>query len=161
MKLYEIRQDYLATLQNLESMDDISAEVITDTLSVIADDFDTKALNVAAYIKTIEAEMVAMKEYEEGMYQRRKSHQRRIDSLKNYLLTNMQAIEVSTVKGIESTIRTFERARVKVNEDILSANFFNEKITRIPDLMKISKSIKEGILVEGAWLEPSFNVVIK
>lgn len=63
-----------------------------DTLTGIEEEFDVKAENIAAYIKSLKAEADALKAEETALNRRRKVKESQIERMKTYLLENMQLI---------------------------------------------------------------------
>jgi Siphovirus Gp157 len=58
-----------------------------------------KATNVAMFIRNMDVSIEAMKAAEKTMSERRKSAERRRDSVKTYLLTNMVGCGIKKIEG--------------------------------------------------------------
>ena len=59
LKLYDLTADYLEALDTLAEIEDLPPEVIADTLEGISGAWEDKALNVARYVRNLEAEAAA------------------------------------------------------------------------------------------------------
>ena len=86
--LYKLADEYLAIAQLLADHE-LPEEVIADTLEGASGDLEEKAWNVAALIQQSEGEAAMIKDAEQRMSQRRKSLERRIDWLRQYLLVQL------------------------------------------------------------------------
>src|SRR5579864_5913044 len=101
MRLYEISNIYQASIDRV-----LFEEADANTISEIKDDFNNKSINVAKYIKNLEAEFNAVKEAEDGMAERRKALNKRIDSLKSYLQNSIEETGLlDPIKCPEFTIK--------------------------------------------------------
>ena len=116
MNLYKINEEYKAVLANLESMDDISQDVIDDTMSVFKEDLENKCLAVAAFIKNLDAEASAIKCAEESMSSRRKAIENKSKRMREYLAANLP----HRLKDAQTTISPLKgRERYVVDDESL------------------------------------------
>mgnify|MGYP001124589741 CR=1 FL=1 len=60
LKLYELSDDYLQALDALTAQVELPPEAIADTLEGLTGAWDIKALNVARYVRNLEAEAAAI-----------------------------------------------------------------------------------------------------
>lgn len=151
MKLYEITEQYRLALDGLADADD---QTRLDTLEGmgIEDDFKHKSLNVAGYFQNIDAEIVALKEAEQRIATRRKAMENHSQSLKNYLLINMQRTGITKIECPEFSISL---AKCPVSVEITDESLIPEQFFRIKK--EISKSdiatfLKEHGELDGAKL---------
>jgi|GEM_PF-5392984 len=134
MNLYEINQTYKAVLADLEAMDDISDECAQDTLEPFKDDLDNKCLAVAAFIKNLDAEALAVKDAESKLSARRKSIENKSKRMREYLAANIPG----KLKDSQTTISpTKGRERVVV-----------DNIDLLPDSCVRREVIQKAILAE-------------
>lgn len=63
-----------------------------DTLTALEMEFDIKAENIAVYIKTLSAEVKAMRQEEDALRRRRQAFEKSVERLKGYLMGMMNAI---------------------------------------------------------------------
>ena len=141
-----------------------------DTLSGIEEEFDVKAENIAAYIKSLKAEADALKAEEASLNRRRKTKESQMERMKAYLLENMQLINRQKIDT--------PRARLSIRNNAESVQFDdeNEFITRCElagaddflrykkpeiDKTEVKAALKRGDRVEGAWLIRTQSLIIK
>ena len=165
MKLYEISSEYLAAMRDLEAMADdgtITPEVVADTLEGIAGEFEHKALNVAKYIATLEAEASALKEVETRKAQQRKSLESRADGMRRYLLSECLRTGL-TPKDAEIGIALRKSSAVVIDDETaLPEDFMREIPARFePDKALIKSALQDGYSIPGARIEERKNLQIK
>ena len=85
LRLYQIADDYLTALEALAEMEDLPPEAIADTLEGLAGTFQDKAANVAAYIRTLDAEAAALEDARQAMERRQSALERHAARLRDYL----------------------------------------------------------------------------
>lgn len=112
MKLYEISDQYAALM---DMADDIPADALSDTLESIQADFDEKAINVALVIQNLKSDENQLKEEIDRLASKKKAIKARQDRLREYLLTNMQAIKKINVKSPLINI-TLKRTPAKIDK---------------------------------------------
>jgi len=98
MQLYKIAHEYEQALTVMQEDESLTPEIIEDSLELIKDDFDTKAINISYAIKNLEAEASAIREAEKNMAARRQTIEKHYDNIKNYLLTSMEQCGISEIK---------------------------------------------------------------
>ncbi len=85
VSLYEISADFLKALDGLE-VDEETGEIMNfDAVEALDAQFEDKAESVACYIKNLSAFVADLKAEEENLSTRRKTVERRVDSVKKYL----------------------------------------------------------------------------
>jgi hypothetical protein len=119
MKLYELSEQFGELFERFDEIDNYTpdtdangnyingdGDIITDlealresyraawfdTLTALEAEFDEKAENVAVYIKSLNAEIKAMKHEEDALKRRRQAFEKSVERLKGYLLGSMNAI---------------------------------------------------------------------
>ena len=112
MKLYEISDQYAALM---DMADDIPADALADTLESIQADFDEKAINVALVIQNLKSDENQLKEEIDRLTAKKRSIKARQDRLREYLLTNMQAIKKMDIKSPLICI-TLKRTPAKIDK---------------------------------------------
>jgi hypothetical protein len=155
MKLYEIAaqyQEFLELVQDTEndlSMDD---SVVTDTLSSIEGEFEVKAVNTAAVLKTLQSEADAIAAAMQAMTARKKALESRADSLKSYLLHNMQAMCVQKIKHpyFNISVNKSPESVFIENESLIGEEF--KKVVVTIDKVLIKEALKAGKAVAGCAL---------
>lgn len=162
--LYEISEEYRRAAETLSDLD-LPEEVIADTLEGLAFPLEQKAVNVAAFIRNIEATADSIKQAEEGLAKRRKAIERRADSLKAYLQSNMQSVGISKIESplFNLSIRDNPPAVVIDDASQIPADYLREPVIPppTPDKKLIAQAIKDGFAVPGAHLERGQRLEIK
>lgn len=107
MKLYELSGQFSELFDRFDEINECTPEdgvdqeemreAWFDTLSAIEEEFESKAENIACYIKNISAEIKAMKEEETALRLRRQAFENSVERLKGYLLGTMNAIGRSKI----------------------------------------------------------------
>ena len=160
--LYKLADEYLAIAQLLADHD-LPEEVIADTLEGASGDLEEKAWNVAALIQQSEGEAAMIKDAEQRMSQRRKSLEKRIDWLRQYLLVQLLRTGITEIDSPEFVIRTRENPpRTVIDDEDAIPKAFKVKET-IVTIRKdeIRKRLLDGQEVPGAHLERDKHLVIK
>jgi uncharacterized protein (DUF3084 family) len=156
LRLYELAQQF-QQLEALSLADDIPPEVLADTLEGLEGDFDAKAIQVAKYILSLEANAAATKQAAELMKKRSDAVQRRADSVRAYLLFQCQSIDRRKIDCADFKIsRRANPVAVQITEiEKLPADYWiqpDPPPMRI-DKVKIKEALKAGTDVPGAFLE--------
>lgn len=147
LKLYEITEQYRLAL---DALADMPEEVRNDTLESLGleDDFKDKSLNVAGYFQNIDAEITALKEAEQRIATRRKAMESHSQSLKSYLLINMQRTGIMKIECPEFSISL---AKCPASVEITDESLIPEQFFRIKK--EISKSDIAAFLKEHGELD--------
>jgi hypothetical protein len=163
-KLYEIVEQFKG-LELLAQTEDLPAELIRDTLEGLQGDMQLKATNVAKFILGLEAEADAMHEAAEAIRQRGERRKRRAESIRAYLLLNMQTAGVTKVECPEFTMSVRKNPEAVQIMDPLNvpAEFMvqPEPPPPRPDKTAIKAALKEGREVDGCWLTQSERLEIR
>lgn len=141
-----------------------------DTLDGIEEEFEVKAENVAAYIKSLKAEYNAIKAEEAALNRRRRVKENQIRRMTDYLLESMKLIGRQKIDT--------PRAKLSIRNNTESVFFDNESefITRCElagaddflrykapeiDRTEVKAALKRGDLIEGARLVRTQSLIIK
>lgn len=167
MKLYEIANEYLAFLQAVEE-GEIPEEAIADTLESITAEIEVKADNIACILKTLTAEVNALKEEEDRLAERRKVKENYHNRLKTYLSEILLKAGLEKVETTRNLI-SFRKSESVVIED--EAEFIAWAQVNRGDLLKytapsanktkIKNALKGGATIIGAELRVNKNMQIK
>lgn len=131
MKLYELSGQFAELFDRFDEINEYTPEdgsdpeadreklrcAWFDTLTAIEDEFDVKAENVACYIKSMNAEIKAMKEEETALHRRRHAFENSVERLKGYLLGTMNAIGRSKIDMPRARLSIRRNAESLVVED--------------------------------------------
>ena len=161
LKLYELSADYLAALDALAEIDDLPPEAIADTLEALEGEFADKALNVARYIRNLEAEAGAIEEAKKHMDARAKATANQARRLKEYLHHELERTGLRP-KAADLALRVQNNPpSVIVDDEAAVPENFKESVT-VTKVCKaeLGKALKTGESVPGAHLERSTRLVI-
>lgn len=163
MKLYELTNEYENLFETLNNVDEITSEVIENTLMPIKQDIKNKSINIASYIKNLECEMDAMDDYINKMTRKKKIRQKKIDAIKNYLRTNMEKTGINKIETTEFTILLgSEDIRTEIyDSSVLPINLCRRVEKFEPDKNLIKKAIEDGNIIDGARLIKTRRLTIK
>ena len=166
MKLYELTNDYIALMNAIEN-DEIPEEAISDTLEAITAEIEDKADNIACMMKNLDAEIIAIKAEETRLAERRKSKERMIERVKQYLSDALQGANIDKVETARNRITFRKSESVELDEGA----FVAWAIKNRDDLLtytapkanktEIKKAIKSGADIVGATLISKNNIQIK
>ena len=159
MKLYELTENYLQLLEMAEDMD---PELIRDTLESIEESIAEKAENTAKLIKSLEADVKAIKEEEKRLADRRKALEKKIENIKDYLQEQLEIAGIDKVKRptITVSIQNNPPSVRVVNEELIPSHFM---IPQPPKLDKkgILEKLKNGENVPGVELAQERSLRIR
>jgi esterase/lipase superfamily enzyme len=163
MNLYQTTQ--LAQLQNY--VDEETGEIDIDSFNRSQIALADKQLAVVCYLKNEDANIKLLDGAITELTARKKAMQNRHDSLKDYLLVNMQAngiTEISAPNYMFTAKLQHNPVSVIIDDESLIEDCY--KTIPPPPVAQISKTlIKEAIqggdVVPGAHLESKMRVVIK
>ena len=169
MTLYDIDNRILEIIERGFIVDEETGEIIDAHEEVSAKleelEFDrtAKIENIALYVKNLEALTLSLKNEENALAERRKAKEKRIESLKNYLTNSMVAAGENGIETSKVCISFRKSEAVVADMNKLDEAYIAVKTTidRKPDKAAIKKAIKEGIAVEGAYIETKQNLQLK
>jgi hypothetical protein len=153
LTLYEIGHQYLAALDALTDPEaDLPMQAIADTLEGIEGQLQDKAVNVAKFLRNLEAAAEAIKAAEDRMAKRRRALEGRAKWIKDYLKGNM---EVSGITKIESpwfvlSVQKNPPAVEIIDERAIPDFFRTEVVTVTLDKQALKEALKAGEEVPGA-----------
>lgn len=160
--LYEITREYLEAFDHLE-VDEETGEILNfEAVDALAGVFEEKAESVACYIKNLEAFIGSLKTEESSLAERRKSAERKVDNMKKYLTSCLDAAGRDKVETAK--VRVSFRKSVAVNiedEGALPADFIVKTVSTKPDKTAIKKAIQAGQEIAGTTLIENRNIQIK
>lgn len=155
MNLYEIGLNYIELNEMVElAGDENIPTAVTEFMEEIDGDFEEKVINSIYVIKNKEANVVALKDEEKRLANKRKRLEKEIDSMKNWIFENMQAIEKKEIKHdlFDVKIRKNPPKAEIIKEDLIPDEF-----VKVEEIKKINKRellvrLKEGEIIPGAEL---------
>lgn len=165
LHLYEIAAQF-HDLELLESGDDVPPEVLAATLEGLEGEFDAKCVNIAKFILNLEASAANIAAAAKAMKLRGERVQRRADSIRAYMLFQIQSIDLK--KKIETTEITIARREnppaVQVTDEkaIPEAYWFQPELPpKQLDKAAIKDALQNEVTVPGAYLSRGERLEIK
>ncbi|MEA3641750.1 MAG: siphovirus Gp157 family protein [Lamprobacter sp.] len=160
--LYELSADYRRALDELTAIEDLPEEAIADTLEGLQGAFEDKALNVARYIRNLEAEVVAIDDARKRMEARAKSTANQAKRLKDYLRLELERTGIKpkaadlalSVQRNPPSVRIDDEAR-------LPADYLETVTTTRARKKEILEALKVGQIIPGAAISQSTRLVIR
>jgi Siphovirus Gp157 len=165
MRLFDITSQFKALAQ-LEDSDDIASEVIADTLEGLEGDFEAKAIAVSKFILSLEASADSIKEAAKAMDLRAARLSKRADSIRHYLLLQMQIIDWR--RKIEADDIVIARRNNPVAVQVLDESSVPPSFWVQPepppkriDKKAVKEALQSGAEVPGCVLESGERVDIR
>lgn len=164
LSLFQIAGEYRAAADQLADLD-MPEEVVRDTLESISGDLEVKAVNVASFVRNLEASAAQIKEAEQQMANRRRAIEKRAESVREYLLNNMIHAGVSKIECpyFKLAVRDNPPAVVIDEPALIPLGYMTEPVAPppAPDKAMIKKAINDGFEVPGAHLARGKRLDIK
>ncbi|MGH8651362.1 MAG: siphovirus Gp157 family protein [Gammaproteobacteria bacterium] len=163
LRLYEIAATYLHALEALAEMEDLPQEAIADTLEGLSGTFEDKAVNVGAYIRTLEAEASSIEDARKNMERRQQGLKRHAGRLRDYLKQQMERTGLTKVKNHYLLLRVQANPPGVAIEDErqIPERYKHTEITVKLSRNEIARALKAGEDVPGARLEQTTRLVIQ
>lgn len=158
MNLYELSTNYL----QIQEMILEGAEGLEDTLESLNDAIEEKAVGYAKVIKNIEGQVLAIKEEEKRLAERRRSLESNIKRLKENLELSMLD---TGKKKIKTNLFTFNIQKnppsVKIlDEEAIPSDYLVKQKPKI-DKKAIINDLKNGVEVEGVEIKQGESLRIR
>ena len=164
LALYQLSTNYLLALDFMTNPEtDLPAEVINDTLEALGGELEDKAVNVAKFLRNMEAMAEQIKNAEAEMSKRRKSLENRAQWLKDYIKLNMEATGINKIECPYFALSLAKNPPLVniTNEDEIPEQFKTQVISCKVDKTAIKDAIKAGVSVPGATITNGLRLVIK
>lgn len=147
MKIYELTRNY-QSLEELLDNESVDNAVLKKEMDKIVDTIGVKFTNIQKIITNYKAIAEKQKEEEDRIRKRRQANEKKIEILREYMLTNLEKLENQKLKTDSYTFSTKKVESVVVDLDLLTEEYY--KITKIADKTKIKQDIKSGKEIDGA-----------
>lgn len=160
--LYELDQAVLTVLENGLVFDEETGEILfdEDNFNELEGARNDKMENVALYIKSLDADALAIRAEEKALAERRSIKERKAERLRDYLTRSMQTFGDTKLETPRVAISFRKSESVEITGDVPRGFCkVEEKVT--PDKKAIKAAIKGGETVEGAELITRQNIQIK
>lgn len=166
MKLYELAMNYRALMEAIDN-DELPEEAIADTLEAVTGEIEDKADNIACMLKSLDAEIVAIKAEETRLAERRKAKESAKERIKQYLSDMLLGIGIDKVETARNKITFRKSESVELDEDTFfewackNGSHLLTYTAPKPNKTEIKKALKAGEEIEGATIVSSQNIQIK
>jgi hypothetical protein len=161
LRLYELSSDYLRALDELSELDDLPLESIADTLEGLAGAWEDKALNVARYIRNLEAEATAIDEAKKRMEVRARVTAHKAARLRDYLKGELEKTGLKPkAPDVALRLQANPPAVVLDDETRIPEDYRRTQVVSTILKAEIAAAIKAGKEITGAHLEQSRRLVI-
>jgi len=163
--LYELTAQYREALAVLTDNDELPPEVIRDTMEALSGSLELKATNVAKFVLGLEAEAAAIEAAAEAIHQRSVRRKKRAESIRAYLLLNLQASGISRIECPEFTIAIRKNPPAVEMDDFAVVPeqymFTPEPPPPRPDKKLLAAALKAGEQIPGVWMRQGEHLSIK
>ena len=170
-KLYEITQEYSDVLEAIAQVFEANPDldeaakqtIIAENLSSLQHDFQSKAFALAGYILNLKLEQSNVKELADRFTKRARYMDKTITHLNDYLLTQMQQVNIPKLSNAWLTIqiRTNPCKVIVEDETLLPDDFKTTEVTVKVNKSAIGEQLKAGEFVPYAHLETSQRLEIR
>lgn len=161
--LYLIAQEYRADLAKLAELE-LDEQTVADTLESLGGELEQKAQNVALFIRGIEADADAMRQWAKDATDRAKAMEQRAERMRDYLAGCMQSCKIEKISGPGVELGFRKSSAVVIDgQDLIPAEYMRTKPAPPPepDKKAIADAIKAGHDVPGAHVEQRKTLQIK
>jgi Siphovirus Gp157 len=163
VRLFELAAQY-RELEALVDSDEVPAEVILDTLEGIKGEFEDKAVAVAQMVLTLKAQSEAVAAVAKAQAERAARIEKRMESLKHYLLLQLQVVGRERIETDELVIRRQNNppSVYVTNEYAVPKEYWvqpDPPPKRI-DKLAIKQAIESGVEVDGCFIEKGEHIRI-
>lgn len=162
--LYVLATEYELIANKLAELE-LDETTIADTLESISGDLETKATNVAMFVRNLEASAEQIKLAEKQMADRRKSIEKKADAIRDYLKTNMQRCGITKIESPHFVLSLKKNPHKLVIDDAgaipTSLYVYPDPPAPYPNNELIKDMLKAGEVVYGARLEQGERLEIK
>lgn len=164
LTLYQLTYNYREALDALTDPEaDLPIEAVNDTLEALEGELEDKAVNVAKFLRNMEATAKAIKEAEAEMARRRKTLENRVNWLKGYLKGSMEACGISKIECpyFKLSIQKNPPAVNILDEAAIPEQYKEQVVTWKIHKTAIKDALKAGDTVPGAELMVGTRLAIR
>lgn len=160
MRLYELEEIY-RNIQTLVDNEEVSQEEMSLALSQINDEIENKAQNIAWIIKDIEADVEKYKKIEQEFNVKRKSLEKKKESIKQYLENTMINLDKKKFKTdyFSFSIQKNPPSVHIEKEDNIPEEFY--KIQKTLDKKSLLEALKNGTEIKYVSIKQGESLRIK
>ena len=167
MKLFDLAPAYEQALAIIEQMeaDGCTQDELDEAMKMvdqIEGDLNTKCLNIASWVRNLEAEAKAIKEAQDAMDKRRKAATAKAERLRNYLYHGLKLAGVTKVQFPHFVISVKQCPEsVQIAPGALIPDEYLRYADPEPNKVSIKEALKAGTEIPGCSLARSEKLEIK
>lgn len=163
--IFDISNDYLQTISDLENflIDNDTDEVpahLDELLSINKDEMNDKLRNYYFYIEQLKGEAETLKTHAAKISSKKRAIENNISRLKNYVASGLQLYGETNKSGNVFykhelfKVTATRSSKLKItDETIIPAEYKKEVTTVKIDNAQIKKDIKNGAIIDGAFID--------
>lgn len=164
-KLYEINENIAALMAQMEAAMEENGEIsdsLLEQFNTLQLEKSEKLENIACFIKELKYDSDALAEEKKKLDARKKSVDRRIEWLKQYLDTALEGEKLKSAR-VSVSYRNVENGKTVIDDWTQLPYQYRKEPTSENDFKKteIGAALKDGLLVPGEHLEDSHSIIIK
>lgn len=163
MNLFELSSQYQALMDKVSKTDEISDELM-NSLESVSDSFESKALKYASIVKMRQDKLRTVKLKIDMLTKIYNSLFKSILKIESTIKNEMQSCGKKKIENKYHEVKLiFNPPRVEyIDHNIIPDQYLRTRIKEIiePDAISISKALKEGLKVPGAYLVRDIRVQI-
>ena len=157
--LYEIKQNYLELINQVEQLEGEITPEIEQALTITQNELQNKAIAYHSIILSKEAFNGTIDNEIKRLQALKKRNNNLVDRLKNNLITAIELFGEFTVGTNKFSLRKSERVEVS-DVNSLPKEFKTVKVTEQADKVAIKKALKLGKKIDNCYLVESKNLKI-
>ena len=167
MKLFDLAPAYEQALSIITQMEedgctDDELEQAMRMVDQIEGDLNTKCLNIASWVRNLEAEAKAIKEAQDAMDKRRKAATTKAERLRNYLFHGLKLAGVTKVQFPHFVISVKQCPEsVQIAPGALIPDEYLRHPEPEPNKVALKDALKHGKKIPGCSLERNEKLEIK
>lgn len=158
--LYQIEQDYLSLINEIEESDGELSQEVQDALVINEGQLKQKSISYLEVIKTKEAFNKNVDEEIKRLQAIKKRNNTLVNRLNSTLLDAVNLFGEFEVGTLTFTTRKSESVLID-DQDQISEDYKLNKVVTSVDKLAIKKAIKEGKEVKGATLQENKSLRVK
>lgn len=158
--LYEIKQEYLELINQVEELEGEITPEIEEQLIINQNELQNKAIAYHSVILAKDAFNMQIDNEIKRLQALKKRNNTLIDNLKNRLVGAIQTFGEFTIGTNTFGLRKSERVEVK-DVNLLPKEYKTIKVTEQADKIAIKKDLKLGKEIDNCYIVEQFNLKIK
>ena len=158
--LYDIKQEYLELIQEVEEMEGELTPETEYKLNINQSELQNKAVAYHSYILSKDSFNMQIDSEIKRLQALKKKNNNVIENLKSRLIGAIQTFGEFTVGTNTFGLRKSERVEIE-DVNLLPKEYKTIKVTEQADKISIKKALKEGKQIENAYIVEQYNLKIK